>query len=105
MRVGVYLGHSPTHSRSVSLILSLSTGLVSPQFHVTHDDDFETVRKNRVLSSKWQQLAGLVRKPQTDIATTNIAPDVGIPGGQELQQSTETPARSSLEGDTSQQQA
>ena len=60
-RVGIYIGHSPAHARSVSLILSLTTGLASPQFHVTHDDDFETVRKNRTPSSRWQQLAGLLK--------------------------------------------
>jgi hypothetical protein len=33
-RLGVYLGPSPRHASSVSLVLSLETGLVSPQFHV-----------------------------------------------------------------------
>jgi hypothetical protein len=41
-RVGVNLGISPTHARSVALVLSLKTGLVSPQFHVKHDNLFET---------------------------------------------------------------
>eukprot|EP00978_Attheya_sp_CCMP212_P037788 scaffold181389_cov64-Attheya_sp.AAC.3 len=44
-RVGIYLGLSPQHSRSVALVLSLTTGLVSPQFHVEFDDFFETVGK------------------------------------------------------------
>ena len=35
--VGIYLGKSPIHNRNVSLVLNLSTGLVSPQFHVKHD--------------------------------------------------------------------
>jgi hypothetical protein len=33
-RLGLYLGPSPRHASSVSLVLSLETGLVSPQFHV-----------------------------------------------------------------------
>jgi hypothetical protein len=39
--VGINLGISPTHAQSVALVLSLKTGLVSPQFHVKHDDLFE----------------------------------------------------------------
>ena len=35
--VGLYLGKSPQHDRSVSLIIDIKNGLVSPQFHVTHD--------------------------------------------------------------------
>ena len=37
---GVYLGHSPDHASNVALVLSLTTGLVSPQYHVVFDDDF-----------------------------------------------------------------
>ena len=37
-RVGVYLGPSPRNARSVALVLNLSTGLVSPQYHVIFDD-------------------------------------------------------------------
>jgi hypothetical protein len=33
-RVGVYLGPSPEHASTVPLVLSTTTGLVSPQFHV-----------------------------------------------------------------------
>jgi hypothetical protein len=44
-RVGVYLGQSPVHARSVALILNIQTGLVSPQFHVAFDDLFETVNR------------------------------------------------------------
>jgi hypothetical protein len=44
-RVGIYLGPSPQHDRSVALILSLTTGLTSPQFHVTIDDTIQTMRK------------------------------------------------------------
>lgn len=36
-RMGIYLGHSKQHAKSVALVLSLETGLVSPQFHVKMD--------------------------------------------------------------------
>ena len=42
--VGIYLGPSPQHANNVGLILSLSTGLTSPQFHVKYDSEFATVR-------------------------------------------------------------
>ena len=53
-RVGVYLGPSPRHARSVSLVLNPETGLVSPQFHVRHDNLFETVRRQPSISPKWR---------------------------------------------------
>ena len=43
-RLGIYLGHSPLHSRSVALVLNITTGLCSPQFHADFDDFFETVK-------------------------------------------------------------
>ena len=39
--IGINLGPSPTHARSVSLVQSITTGLVSPQFHTKHDDQWE----------------------------------------------------------------
>ena len=60
-RVGIYLGPSPLHARSVALIFSLTTGLVSPQFHVVFDEHFQTVGKNvpgsLLFKSEWQRLA------------------------------------------------
>ena len=38
-----YLGVSPVHAETVALVRNLSTGYISPQFHVVFDDDFETV--------------------------------------------------------------
>jgi hypothetical protein len=61
-RVGLYIGPSPRHARNVSLVLSLDTGLVSPQFHVQHDDFFETVSPqagNPAILSHWQKLSGI----------------------------------------------
>jgi len=55
-RVGLYLGPSPRHARSVALILSLDTGHVSPQYHVRFDDFFETVKEiDKIVAYKWRQ--------------------------------------------------
>ena len=45
-RVGIYLGCSPQHARSVALVLNLETGFVSPQFHVVFDPSFQTIKKS-----------------------------------------------------------
>ena len=42
-RRGQFLGYSPQHSTLVGRILNLSTGSVTPQFHVVYDDLFSTV--------------------------------------------------------------
>lgn len=60
-RMGVYLGMSMQHARSVALVLNLKTGHVSPQFHVTFDPKFETVRSslgNLSPPSEWQKICG-----------------------------------------------
>ena len=42
-RRGQFLGFSDRHSSLVATIRNLATGYISPQFHVIHDDRFETV--------------------------------------------------------------
>ena len=37
-RLGIYLGHSPSHAGSVALVMNPKTGLVSPQFHLVFND-------------------------------------------------------------------
>ncbi len=59
--IGLNLGPNPMHTRNVQLVLSLTTGLVSPQFHIRFDDFFETCKygvTDAGLSSTWQHLAG-----------------------------------------------
>ncbi len=68
-RVGVYLGMSPNHNKSVVLVLSLETGLVSPQFHVRFDPSFHTVSQEK-WTSKWQWKAGLTA--QSDEKTVEL---------------------------------
>ena len=55
---GVYLGHSPDHASNVALVLSLTTGLVSPQYHVIFDDTFSTVEfiHSKKEPSNWENL-------------------------------------------------
>ena len=59
------MGASPIHSRTVHLILNPSKGHVLPQYHVKHDDFFETVsNKNSNFDSPeptWKRLSGLVK--------------------------------------------
>jgi Reverse transcriptase (RNA-dependent DNA polymerase) len=59
-RLGIYLGPSLQHARSVGLVLSLSTGMVSPQFHVRYDDEFETTTGKPITlpKSEWQTKCG-----------------------------------------------
>ena len=63
-RLGANLGPSPHHAISVSLILNLTSKLVSPQFHIIHDDFFETVRPGATdekSPSLWQRLSGFAK--------------------------------------------
>jgi hypothetical protein len=58
-KVGIHLCHSPQHASSVPLILNPATALVSPQFHVVFDDNFDTVLKDANFDSLWQVKANL----------------------------------------------
>jgi hypothetical protein len=61
-RIGIYLGQSMQHACTVMLVLSLSSGNVSPQFHCQVDDSFApVVDKNASLVpiSEWQRKAKL----------------------------------------------
>ena len=81
-RVGVYLGQSPQHARSVSLILSLQTGCVSPQFHCVVDSNFETTQpllhQEPLPESLWQVKCHIKR---TSCASTQ-APQTDIPSAE-----------------------
>jgi hypothetical protein len=70
-RVGINLGHSPSHARSVTLVLNLETGMVSPQYHVRFDDLFETVRDQIRVESKWQSICHFC--PETNLSATSNA--------------------------------
>jgi hypothetical protein len=80
-RIGINLGFSPRHARTVSLVLNIHTGNVSPQFHIRHDDFFATVREMKI-ESRWQQAAGFVTSnkishfapPPTSTGTFQLTP-------------------------------
>ena len=57
-KLGLYLGNSPRHSRTVSNVLNLQTGRVSPQFHVQHDEFFETIKVTDKTLALWKGVAG-----------------------------------------------
>jgi len=62
--LGLNLGLSSMHERNVYLVLNLTTGCVSPQYHCCFDNFFETTRHGGPDVSgtiSWQQLAGLHR--------------------------------------------
>ena len=66
-RMGIYLGMSPQHARMVALVLSLQSGLVSPQFHVRMDPTFQTLRTvygGQPPKSQWQCKCHFVRDEQ-----------------------------------------
>jgi hypothetical protein len=67
-RVGVYLGHSSEHAGSVALVLNLTTGHVSPQFHCVFDDDFTTVEHLRLgtIPTNWEELYSNQRELATE---------------------------------------
>jgi hypothetical protein len=57
-RVGIYLGMSPEHASTVPLVLSTTTGLISPQFHVIFDNQFtttESLHTNKI-PTNWPSL-------------------------------------------------
>ncbi len=43
VQIGIYLGHLMQHAQSITLILCLSTGNVSLQYHCYMGDTFDTV--------------------------------------------------------------
>ena len=74
-KVGIYLGRSPQHAQSVALVLSLRTGLVSPQFHVSFDTTFQTMKSSfggQPPPSLWQIKSGFV---ESQTSRQNLAPE------------------------------
>ena len=72
-KVGIYLGRSPQHARSVALVLDRQTALVSPQFHVTFDPSFHTCKQDD-FDSKWQLKAGFVAQREPELTKTAKVP-------------------------------
>ncbi|KAG7357919.1 integrase core domain containing protein [Nitzschia inconspicua] len=62
-RLGVNLGPSPVHATNVSLVLNLETGHVSPQYHIVHDDTFETLSQMQPVKSNWKRQCHFTDEP------------------------------------------
>jgi hypothetical protein len=79
-RVGIYLGLSPSHATSVSLILNPITGLVSPQFHCVYDDDFATVAHDAAFSGLWRQsVSNFLPTSFSDYSSTDVPSNISAP--------------------------
>ena len=67
-RVGVYLRHSTWHAEHIALILNITMGHVSPQYHLIFDDDFTTVESMKLgkILMNWDKLV----ETQCKLATT-----------------------------------
>lgn len=80
-RVGIFLGLSSEHASSVSLVLNPENGLVSPQFHVRHDDRFDTVKTNPLLAlpTQWQHITGLLEEQQRNSKKRQLPPPPTAP--------------------------
>ncbi len=79
-RLGIYVGHSPSHAGSVALVLNPRTGHVSPQYHVVFDDLFTTVAcmKKSEVPPNWGELVSKserVTDEDYDLAKTWLFPD------------------------------
>ena len=77
-RLSVYLGPSPNHSRSMSLVLNPHTGHVSPQFHMKHDEFFETINRWHhnydAPVAPWKELNGLTATKYKKAVPSMIKP-------------------------------
>jgi hypothetical protein len=79
-RVGIYVGKSLRHARSVSLVLNPRTGLASPQYHCKYDDTFETVRGLREDShGTWKENCGFSKASTTTKRTTTTTTSAKVP--------------------------
>jgi hypothetical protein len=65
-RVGIYIGKSLRHARSVSLVLNPCKGMGSPQNHCKYDDTSETVRDVREETrGTWREKCGFLKSQRT----------------------------------------
>ena len=65
------------HAKLVSLALNISTGLVSPQFHIKFDDFFETVIKpNNNFKIEWKEKCQFVESQS--MSKKSVQPSEGV---------------------------
>ena len=51
-----FVGVSPDHAENVAMVKNLTTGFVSPQYHLVFDDWFETVYAGDQEPDTWKEL-------------------------------------------------
>ena len=96
-QLGLNLGSSPFHARSVYLVLNLAISLVSPQYHCRFNDFFKTTHHNQpdiVTSATWKQLVGLC---QEDGTPTTREPLENFAEPWRVMEECPTPAKNNLE--------
>jgi hypothetical protein len=78
---GVYIGHSPHHASNVILVYNPKTWLVSPQYHVVHDESFDTVQIDKMEAEAAAQLDAMMddlfqtsRWQHSDVYTDHESP-------------------------------
>ena len=49
---GIFVGVSPSHSSTISLVLNICTYSITPQFHVTHNEWFTAIYNSDVVNSE-----------------------------------------------------
>ena len=55
------------HRLNVSLVFNPATGYISPQFHCTYDDYFETPKLEGPIDVHWKRLAKLQENEETKL--------------------------------------
>ena len=69
-RLGMFVGFSHVHSSLVPMVLNVSTGFISPQYHVVFDDKFSTVNSlptENSIDDQWARIFKLDREFYLDI--------------------------------------
>ena len=93
-RRGQFVGISPRHASNIGMIRNLSTGYISPQFHVVYDNEFQTVlggygKNEAVCPHIWENLCihsrenGLTEVPTADKPIPRLHEDWLTPDQQE----------------------
>ena len=92
-RIGIFLGLSREHATSVSVVLNPDTGLTSPQFHVKHDERFETVGIPAMKDiGKWQEVTHIHEKREMKKQSSNKRQKKGTESIDNAQPVTDLPA-------------
>lgn len=81
-RQGMFVGFSPIHSSLVPLVLNLSTGKITPQFHVIFDDKFQTVLslpKGTTIRDEWMNILTFGNDCFLDVDRDNTDPQTTLP--------------------------